>query len=143
LPDALDIASGGGVVAFGSNSFDTLHRLRAEGAAGTLPVYIVVSKSGFDPKNAHHQNLKVGKVQFQGTLKAIVDADRRGRHPVPERRPASAREGDSGSALFWEVEGLREIEPSLTVEDFSTASGKAWQTTPEGPVEAHLGHPSK
>jgi hypothetical protein len=137
LPDALAIAKNGGTVAFGSNAFDVLKRLRDSGAVGTIPVYVVVSKSGFDPKNPLHQKLKVGKVQFRGTLTAIT-APRGGKHPDHSKRPASALKEDTPAALFWEVEGLQEVTPPLTVAQFSNSSGSAWKGTPEGPVEAHL-----
>ena len=83
--------------------------------------------------------LKVGKVQFRGTLVAITEP-RRGRHPDPSKRPASALKDDGPAALFWEVAGLQEIVPALVVEQFSNRSGKAWTIVPEGPVEAHLGN---
>jgi hypothetical protein len=137
LPDAIEIADAGGVVAFGSRSFDILAKLRDTGAVGTTPVYIAVSSTGFDSTNPRHQKLKVGKVQFRGTLAGIVDA-KRGRHPDPGKRPASALT-DTDSWIFWEVADLTRLEPALTVAQFATTSGKALQALPEGPLEVHLG----
>jgi hypothetical protein len=139
LPDALSIAKSGGTVAFGSNAFDVLERLRESGAVGTCPVYIVVLKTGFSPKNPQHQKLKVGKVQFRGTLAGITES-KRGKHPDASKRPPTALEGDTPVGLFWEVDDLEELNPPLLLQQFSNASGGVWKTTPEGPVEAHLGH---
>ncbi|MFO1142237.1 MAG: hypothetical protein U1E59_07590 [Amaricoccus sp.] len=138
LPDAIKLAKAGGVVAFGSKAYDTLKRLRDIGAVGTTPVYIYVSSTGFDRSDPQQQALKVGKVQFKGTLADIVDANKHGRHPDPAKRPTSTLT-DTDSYIFWEVAGLTILDPVLTLAQFSTATGKAYQTAPEGPVEAHLG----
>jgi hypothetical protein len=139
LPDALELAAKGRIVAFGSNSFEVLDRLKKSGAEGALPVHIVVSQNGFDLKKAGHSKPHVRSVQFRGTLAAITPAER-GKHPDQTKRPQAASDGDSPAGLFWEVEGLHEITPPLTLQNFSNAAGKAWQTIPEGPVPAHLGN---
>jgi hypothetical protein len=130
------VASERGRVAFGSDSFDLFDRLRRTGAVGTLPVYVVASRTGSEPGTGYAPALDVSKVHVRGTLAAITDCDRRGRHPDPTIRPGSALATDGGWALFWELVDVEELKPPLVLAQFATRSGQPWLRIPEGPVEA-------
>jgi hypothetical protein len=135
LLDAAATAEARGRVALGSDAFDLFERLARAGAVGTLPVYLVASRTGHDGKTP--PPFEVNKVHFRGRLAAITPADRRRRHPDPTIRPASAVESDGGWALFWEVADLARIDPPLALEKFATRTGQRWLRVPEGPVEAN------
>jgi hypothetical protein len=129
------VASDRGRVAFGSDSFDLFDRLRRGGALGTLPVYVVASRTG-SKKAGGSQGLDVGKVHLRGVLAAVTNGDRRGRHPDSTIRPDSALATDGGWALFWEVDQVEELKPPRALSLFTTRSGQPWLRVPEGPVEA-------
>jgi hypothetical protein len=138
LPDAVAVASEQGSVAFGSDSFDLFTRLERGGFVGSLPVYVVASRTGHDARGDSPAPFQLNKVHLKGRLSGIVQADRRGQHPNPALRPRSAIEGDRGWAMFWELSDVEVLEPPLALSRFATRSGQAWARIPEGPVEAKL-----
>jgi len=136
LRDAIAVAARRGRVAFGSDSFDLLDRLRRGGAVGVLPVYVVGSRTGADSAAGAGPVPEVGRVHLRGRLAAITEGDRRGRHPDAIIRPDSALSTDGRWALFWELDEVELLKPPLALAQFATRSGQPWLRVPEGPVEA-------
>jgi hypothetical protein len=124
LHDAVAVAAGCGRVAFGTDSFDLFDRLRRTGVIGTLPVYVVASRTGSERLTGGGTHLDVSKVHLRGVLGAVTDGDRRGRHPDATIRPASALATDRKWALFWELNEVEELKPPLALAQFATRSGQ-------------------
>ena len=127
LESASTVPSLSDVVAFGSSQ---------EGVPNLpigVPVFIYAS---LPP----HPLFKLGSVSWTGTLGAIVPAvqsgSRSGRHPDPARRPPSAEATDKPFLFFWEVLGLKPLDPVRRLGEFKakTFIGEA----PRWPVAAEL-----
>jgi hypothetical protein len=138
LPDAVSVAREQGKVAFGTDSFDLFSRLQRVGAVGSLPVYVVASKTGHDVRAGGKALFDLNRIHLRGRLTQVTPADRRGRHPVPALRPGSAVESDGSWALFWELSDVEELAPPMPLARFTTRAGQPWLRVPEGPVEAKL-----
>jgi hypothetical protein len=97
------------VVAFGSSQEDVPHL--PIGA----PVFIYAS-------NPPHALFKLGSVSWTGTLGAIVppvtSGDRSGKHPDPSHRPPTAEGTDKAFMYFWEVLGLKPLDPLRRLGEF-------------------------
>jgi hypothetical protein len=126
-------ARASGRVAFGSSKIEFFRGLGQ--SVGTLPVYIVASRTGHERLDAPRLGIAIGRVVFTGTLAGVRDADARGRHPDPALRVDTTLL-DGAWSIFWEVTGLERLETPLNVSNFSTKGGQQWRSTPEGPVLA-------
>jgi hypothetical protein len=87
-----------------------------------------------------HRLFRLGKVSWVGVLGAIVPAvkggGRGGKHPDPMVRPPSAEAKDARCLYFWEVLGLRPLEPMRPLRDFK--SGTLVGEIPRWPMIAEL-----
>jgi hypothetical protein len=115
-------ARASGRVAFGSSKIEFFRGLGQ--SVGTLPVYIVASRTGHERLDAPRLGIAIGRVVFTGTLAGVRDADARGRHPDPALRVDTT------------LLDLERLETPLNVSNFSTKGGQQWRSTPEGPVLA-------
>lgn len=126
LPSAEATFAAHGRVAFGSDAWEFWNRQ----APGT-PVWIVASSTGFPAEGL--KDFDPGKVILSGRLAAVVEADRRHRHPNPDLRPAST-ESDGAWTVFFEVEALQRLAPPFSVIGLRTAQGVALTRVPHGPI---------
>jgi hypothetical protein len=115
------------IVAFGSSQEAVAH----------LPIGVPVFIYASLPP---HSLFRLGSVSWTGTLGAIVPAVERGarsgKHPDVLRRPPTAEATDKPFLFFWEVLGLRQLEPVRRLAEFKTKAfvGEA----PRWPVVAEL-----
>lgn len=86
LPSALDIATEGGVVAFGTMAFDVFHKLQEKFGLEELPVLIY----GSEPHSDREGLFVPGRATLTATLIGFRRANAQGRHPQDERRPKNA-----------------------------------------------------
>jgi hypothetical protein len=109
-----------------------------------LDVFIYVTPSrDADPSRSL---VRPGFVTWQGTLGAIVPAERSGRrngkHPDPNVRPPSAEDTDTAFLMFWEVLNLHKLEgqAAIPLNGFSRPDGSSFSNghPPGWPVLASL-----
>lgn len=132
IKSALDTFKIEGMVAFGSNAFSVFQT--PEGLAGqkwkgaTVLIYVSHPEPdypGFGPN-----------ILYAGKFVRWRPADRRGKHPEPEYRPASTVT-DTQWAGFWEIENLEKLPEKIALADLrSSVTKKPFKRgfTPEGPV---------
>jgi hypothetical protein len=102
-----------------------------------LPVFIYASQPP-------HGLFRRGVASWTGVLGAIVKANetgaRSGKHPDPSARPPTAEANDGPFLFFWEVLGLRNLEPPRSLSDFTKkGGGTAFDgDVPEWPIIVQL-----
>lgn len=129
LPSAVETHENAGRVAFGSNAFDVLSKLRDQ----EVTVWIVATAA--DAPAGGVAGFPVGKVVLKGRLAGIVDGDRRGLHPDPALRPAATlNDAEWHYGLFWEVAEMQRLVPSRAVAGLVSAQGVKLVRPPHGPL---------
>jgi hypothetical protein len=115
-----------GRVAFGSRAYELFLKLEKLRGDGDVDVYIYASHAaGHDAEAAWHARY-VGFVRSES-----------GFHPNPEHRPESSLTDTPDSALFWEVEDLRRLDPPVWIGKLTGLGKKkpyGHKFPPHGPV---------
>jgi len=129
LPSAEATFTAQGRVAFGSDAW----LFWSKAVPGT-PVWIVASATAFPAGGI--PGIDPGKVIFSARLAAVVEADRRHRHPNPALRPATTSD-DGAWTVFFEVEELARLTPPISVIGLRTVQGVSLNRVPQGPLAIH------
>lgn len=129
IPSARQTLIAHGAVAFGSNAFEVLNPLHGK----EVTVWIAASATDAPPSGV--AGVEIGRVVMRARLRAIVTANRRGRHPNEALRPASTLDdSEFHYGQFWEVEGAQDLHPGLPVVGLRTARGVRLEALPLGPI---------
>jgi hypothetical protein len=94
-----------GRVAFGSRSYELFLKLEELRGNDDVDVYIYASHSG-----GRHD----AKVSWHARYVGFVRSDS-GIHTNPKHRPPSTMTDTPDSAVFWEVEDLKRLEPPIRI----------------------------
>lgn len=126
LPSAEATFAAQGRVAFGSDAWEFWNK-----AATGTQVWIVASATDFPTGGI--PGIDPGKLIFSARLAAVVEADRRHRHPNPALRPATTAE-DGAWTVFFEVDDLVRLPRPFSVIGLRTLQGVSLARVPHGPL---------
>jgi len=116
-----------GRVAFGSLAFELFLKLDQLRGADEVDVYLYASHAGgnHDPSVSWH-------ARYVGFVQSVS-----GLHPNPAHRPESTVTDTPDSALFWEVEELRQLDSPIYIgnlKGFGKKKPYGHKFPPHGPV---------